>query len=103
MHIYKISEASGITYTGYGNDCGGFKPAPKGKHLDDQTEAFKGCKRKKSKKKSFNLSEYKKIAIELPGGGVKECKECGNKIRNDQKKCPKCGEPNPNYWKAYGE
>jgi len=46
---------------------------------------------------------WMKVSLELPGGGVKECKECGNKIRNDQKKCPKCGEPNPHYWKAYGE
>lgn len=69
---------SSITYTGYGKDCGGFTPPQKGQHLDDQTEAFKNCKRKKSKKKkkSFNLKEYK-IAENmrqksLPEGGIIE-------------------------------
>ena len=48
MKIFKLSD-SGITYTGWGNDCGGFKPPAKGDHLD--TQLFPGCRRKKKKKK----------------------------------------------------
>lgn len=44
-----------------------------------------------------------KKAVELPGGGISQCKDCGHKLTNDVRTCPSCGKSNPNYWKAHGE
>ena len=59
MKIVKLSK-SDVTYTGWGNNCGGFKDPGKGEHLD--TQLFPGCKRKKKKKKADEKKEVKKEA-----------------------------------------